>query len=155
MLKFFRIVERGWIPIPTKRGAVFSLIDVQGLVDATLRALDLQAAQGVYYVSDGLSHTWEDIGALAARVMGVRARHVRVPYPVTWLATLGLEVIARIGGGAPLLSFDKLREMREVSWVCVPDRARRDFGFHPGTDIEKGFEETVRWYREIGWLHSG
>lgn len=154
VLFFLRTVERGWIPIPARRGATLSLIDVWGLVDATLRALDLQAAQGIYYVSDGLAHTWDDVGVIAARVLGVRARPLRMPYPITWLATLGLEGIGRLRGRAPILSFDKMREVRQSSWVSIPDRARMDLGFTPMTDLEKGFEETVRWYRKAGWLRS-
>ncbi len=154
ILTFFRLVERGWIIVPTPPGAVFSLIDVGSVVDATIRVLDSPAALGIYYLGDGQSHTWDDVGTEAARALGVRARRIRIPFPLTFLATAGNEAVCRISGRPPLLSFDKIREIRQMSWVCASDRASADFGFHPLRDLRAGFEETVHWYRRAGWLHS-
>jgi len=154
ILKILRNVQQGWILDPTKPGALFSLISVGSLVEATVLALDSPAARGVYYLSDGSPLTWQDIGYLAARILGVRVRVIRFPIPLTLLITAGLETIARMTGRAPLLSLDKIRELRQSCWVCVPEKARREFGFVPSADLEGSFEETIRWYRGEGWLRS-
>jgi dihydroflavonol-4-reductase len=152
ILKFLRLVARGWVLRPGPPGARFSLIHVRSLVQATMRAIDSETARGVYYVSDDRPCSWEDIGALAARILGVRVKTFGPPLPFTYMVTAGCEAVARITRKPPLLSFDKVREVREPLWVCDPGKARRDFGYSPGTDLDQGIEETVRWYRDNKWL---
>ena len=32
------------------------------------------------------------------------------------------------------------------------EKARRELGFEPRVDVTEGLTETVRWYREKGWV---
>lgn len=155
ILRFFRLVSKGWLPLPARAGAVFSLIHVDDLVAATTLALHHAGANGVYYASDGERHSWQDIGARAASILGVRVRALSIPLAVTWVAAALGEAIARIGGAAPLLSFGKIREMRQPNWVCLPAKAQRDFAFAPGVAVEDGIRRTIEWYRSNGWLPEG
>ncbi|MDM7914125.1 MAG: hypothetical protein QUU85_02510 [Candidatus Eisenbacteria bacterium] len=76
----------------------------------------------------------------------------------TYLGALASEIGVRLPHRGsprdPLVSFDKLREMRQTSWACLPEKATREFGFQPRIDIEAGIEETIRWYQEQGWLRG-
>jgi nucleoside-diphosphate-sugar epimerase len=155
ILVLMRWAQRGWFPIPARRGATFALVHVRDLVDVTMRAVENPAARGIYTVSDGEVHRWEEIGALVGRVLGKRLRTVRIPITVAWLAAASAELIAALGGPAALVSFGKVREMRESCWVCLADRAARDLAFHPGTGVAAGMEETIRWYQARGWIRGG
>lgn len=154
ILLLMRWAERGWFPIPARKGATFALIHVRDLVGATLRAVENPAARGIYTVSDGEAHRWEDIGALVGRILGKRLRAVRIPIVAAWLAAAGAELVAALGGPAPLVSFGKVREMRESCWVCLAGRAASELGFRPTTPAAAGMEETIRWYQAQGWIRS-
>lgn len=155
ILRFFRFVAKGWLPLPGRAGAVFSLIHVHDLVDAAILALNDSRARGVYYTSDGVRHSWHEIGAAAASILGVRARGIPIPIAIAWLAAAAGEAAAHLGGPAPLLGFGKIREMRQPNWVCLPERARRDFGFIPRVEATQGIRDTISWYRSNGWLSAG
>jgi len=53
---------------------------------------------------------------------------------------------AALGGGAAMLSFDKMREIREPAWTCSSERARREVGFSPRVGLTEGMREAVLWY---------
>lgn len=154
VLSLFRFIQRGWLPIPARRGARFSLIHVRDLVDAATLALHDPRARGTYYLGDGCSHSWEDVGQAAAQILGTRPRSIRVPLLGAWLVAAASELAGHLRGRAPLLSFGKVREMQQSCWVCLPDKAADEFGFRPHVDLAAGLEETIRWYRSQGWLRA-
>ncbi len=154
ILKFVRWVERGWMPIPPRGGGCFSLIHVADLARASVIALRDERAHGVYYISDGRAHSWQGIGQLIGRALGIRVREIRVPMILAKLAAAVGEASVHFGGKPPLVSFGKIRELQQQSWVCLPEKASREFGFTPLVDIEEGMEETLRWYRKAGWLRN-
>ncbi len=154
ILRFFKGIERGWLLMPARGGESFSLIQVTDLARAASLAATDPRARGTYYVSDGRSHTWQDIGFLAANLLGVRIHRVRIPLFLVGLAAAASEAMARLGGDPPLLSFGKVREMKQWCWVCLPDKATREFGFVPRVEIREGLEETIRWYQSAGWLRG-
>ncbi|MBD3162768.1 MAG: hypothetical protein GF346_10305 [Candidatus Eisenbacteria bacterium] len=80
---------------------------------------------------------------------------MRIPTPVLFPGVLAAEILARLTGQAPLLGFGKFRELRQSYWVCSPEKATGEFGFHPRIDLTKGLEETIRWYLKRGWLRGG
>lgn len=155
ILRFFQWIARGVLLMPARGGNHLSLIHVSDLAEAAFLSAQDQRARGAYYVSDGKVHTWEDVGTLAAGLIGVKVRTVRIPMTASWLVAALGELGARLGAGAPLLSFGKVREMRQKSWVCCHERATRDFGFSPRIGLREGLEETIRWYRNSGWLRGG
>lgn len=154
VLKFVRWIERGWMPIPPRGEARFSLIHVTDLARASMIALRDERARGVYYLSDGRAHSWQEIGQMIGRALGIRVREIRVPMILAKLAAAVGEVSAAFGGKPPLVSFGKIRELQQQSWVCLPEKASREFGFTPRVGIEEGMEETLRWYRKAGWLRN-
>ncbi len=154
ILVLMRWAQRGWFPIPGRKDATFSMIHVSDLIDATLGALESPLARDVYVVGDGEVHRWEDGGDMVGRILGQHLRMVRIPIAAAWLAAAAGEGIAALGGPPPLISFGKVRELRERCWVCFPDKAARDFDFRPRIRLADGMKETIRWYQTRGWLRA-
>jgi len=50
------------------------------------------------------------------------------------------------------LNRDKYNILRQRNWRCDISPAQRDLGFKPEYDLERGVKETIRWYKENGWL---
>ncbi|MFB3910264.1 MAG: NAD-dependent epimerase/dehydratase family protein [Candidatus Eisenbacteria bacterium] len=158
ILQYFQWLQRGWMLLPGGGGMRISVVHVRDLATAVQLSLDQPRARGIYNAGDGRAYSWQDVGRIAARALGVHPRPVRIPWMFTYLGALASEIGVRLPHRGsprdPLVSFDKLREMRQTSWACLPEKATREFGFQPRIDIEAGIEETIRWYQEQGWLRG-
>ena len=154
-LRFFRLIQRGWLLLPRPSRSRFSLIHVADLVSAALLALETPGARGLYYLSDGEAHSWEDVGRRASEILGVRPRRLRIPAPVLLPLVLAGEIFARLARKPPLIGWGKYQELRQDFWVCNPGKAADEFGFRPRIDLTRGLEETIHWYKKRGWLGGG
>ncbi len=148
VLRFFRIVKRGWLPSFSK-GKCLSLVYVKNLVYA-LHFLLEKEEQGTYFLSDG-SYTWWEIAEVAARIMGVKLRsfplHPGVLRPLSEVSELYRCMTKR----PVLLSKEKLGEMMEDVWICHPSRLSA-LGFTPPVRLHDALEETIQWYKINGYL---
>lgn len=152
ILRFFKLVRAGILPLPGGEGARLSLIYVQDLVDASLETANHRNLDGVYYVSDGAVHTWTTVGEMAGDMMHARTRPFVVPPWVAGVVASVSETGAKFSGRAPLISKWKVQEMRQKHWVCTIDKARREWSFSPKFTLDLGLEKTLSWYRENRWL---
>ena len=151
ILMLVRLIKNGVLPLPAPPEARLSLVHVADLVQATVEVARKQV-EGTYYVCDGEPHTWIEVGQLAAQIMHVSARPLRIP---AW-TSVSVAVLAEFAGKAlgkpPLLHRGRIRDMRQPHWVCSAERARREWGFVPRVSLEDGLHDTLTWYREQRWL---
>jgi nucleoside-diphosphate-sugar epimerase len=146
-----RFIRRGWMPLPVPKGARVSVVYVKDVVQGTLLLAE-KGCQGVFHVSDGWAYTWEDLGGTLARIMQRRVRPLRIPLWLSLGAATVSELLGRLRGGPPLLSREKVREIHQHSWVCSVEKIRREAGYVPQWNAERGFRETLAWYSASGWL---
>ncbi len=50
------------------------------------------------------------------------------------------------------LNRDKYKIMTQRNWGVDVSKASRDFGFSPRVSLADGISESIRWYREEGWI---
>ena len=66
---------------------------------------------------------------------------------------LGLgELAGQVRGRQVTMNLDKAREATAGSWVCSPDKARRELGFSINVPLADRLAQTACWYRQAGWL---
>jgi dihydroflavonol-4-reductase len=153
ILAFFRLLHKGWDLRVGKRERYLCLIHVRDLVRGIIMAARAQVPSGsVFFLSDGQVHPWGEVVRAMARVMGVRARTIRVPVPAAWAVALGSEAVCGLLGLPPLLNREKVREMIQECWTCDIRKAMEELGFKPQIPLEEGLRETYLWYREQGWI---
>ncbi|MBK8229707.1 MAG: NAD-dependent epimerase/dehydratase family protein [Candidatus Eisenbacteria bacterium] len=151
ILPLWKLLRQGIMPVPGKPGARLSMVFIDDLVSALVRVAE-GGVRGTYYVDDGEVHTWEKIGLLAGQIMSVDPRMVKVPGWLGMSLALGAEFWGALSRQAPLLSREKLRELRQDHWVCSSEKARGAWGYTPRVRIEEGLRETLEWYRANQWL---
>jgi len=62
------------------------------------------------------------------------------------------EVIARITGNSPIFNMDRLHELQSVNWSCDIAQTVVYLKYGPKYNLDKGIAETIKWYKENGWL---
>ncbi len=108
--------------------------------------------QGVYFLTDGAVYTWSDLGRNMATAVGYRPLILPLPETLSAVVAVAQELQTLVTKKAPLLGFDKIRDMKGDNYVCSDARARTDLGFAPKYDVPAGFKQTVEWYSENGWI---
>jgi nucleoside-diphosphate-sugar epimerase len=87
--------------------------------------------------------TTTGLRAALERALGRRVREVRIPVPLALAFTEALSPIVSIGG---------IRQLRYERREAGPEEARALLGFTAEISLDEGVAESVRWYREAGWL---
>jgi len=152
-LTAFRHARHGLAVYPAPRGARLSLVHVDDLVDALVRAAERPGAVGRTYFVAAHDAAWRDVYAAAAAAQG---RRLRVELaPPAW----GLRLAGRLGdlwgaltGGEPLANSHKVTLGLQRWWLCSAERARRELAWAPNVSLDEGVRRTVAWYRARGRL---
>lgn len=152
-LEFFRWIKRGIKPILGRR-KILSLVYVRDAVRACLLAGDPRRPSGeVFNIADPQPVGWEDIGRIAAGLLGKRPIPVHLPIWSAYLASVASEGVGRlVGGGNSLFNVSKVKQMKPDGWVADVRKARRELGFETRFSLEQGLGETIAWYLWKGLL---
>lgn len=152
-LEFFRWIKRGIKPILGRQKRL-SLIYVRDAVRACLMAGDTGRPSGeIFNLADPRAYSWEDIGRIAAGLLGKRPVPIRLPIWSAYLASVASEGVGRfVGGGNALFNVSKYKQMKPDGWVADAGKARRELGFESIFSLEQGLGETIAWYLWKGLL---
>ncbi len=129
-----------------------ALVHVHDLVRGMVDASESDAALGgTFYLTGQRDYSWNEMKTAVERAIGHRA--LRVPMPRSFVAPAGAvaEAAGRLFGRYPPFNRDKARELR-AEWRASSGRAAATFGYRPSIALDEGMRETVKWYRENGWL---
>jgi nucleoside-diphosphate-sugar epimerase len=152
-LEYFRWIKRGICPVLGGR-KVLSLVYVRDAVRAALLAGSADLPSGeIYNIAGPKTCSWEDLGHIAAGLLGKKPVAVRLPLWSAYLASAASEGIGRLlGGGNSLFNISKIKQMKPDSWVADVRKAQRDLGFETRFSLEQGLGETIAWYLWKGLL---
>ena len=103
-------------------------------------------------MEDGRPHPWTEVAAAIGRSLHKSPVLLRLPPSLAKVACALSGFAAKCTGKPTLFSRDKLKEILQPSWTCSSAKIRADLGFAPQYPLEKGIEETRRWYTEHKWL---
>lgn len=153
VLKMFRAVRRGLLVCIGSQERFFSVVHVEDLVEGLLAAARGGPGEArAYFIANPRPVSWAEFGTAAAEIMGRGVRTVCVPrqaaYALAWLAEAG----ARIRGRPSIISREKVAEAECPFWTCDTSRAQAELGFSTQKSLREGIEETLSWYKIVGWL---
>jgi len=128
------------------------LVHVRDLVNGMIAAAESEASSGrTYFLGGPRGYSWDEIRSAIRGALGHGALSINVPRMLVGVIGVASEGIGKLLGKYPPLNREKAREAK-ASWLVSSDRARTDFGYEASVSLEEGMSETVRWYRESGWL---
>lgn len=154
ILRFFKVVSQGVAPLIGFGHKLVSLVHVEDLVRGFVMAGENEAARGeTYFISSEEFYTWEQVGAVTAKVLGRRrAINLRVPHALVFVAGGFSGFLGRFQKKPPVFNFEKGRDITRPYWICSVEKAKRELGYRQLVSIEDGVRRTVAWYKEQGWI---
>ena len=153
VLEMFKSIGRGVVLEISGGERWFQAIYVKDLADGLLAAArDSKASGRSYFLAHAQAISWSDLSSTASRIMGKRARVLRVPAPLAYAVGGFAELCSRLTGKPGIISREKVREALCRHWTCDTRRAVRELGFEARTPLELGLAQTLAWYKQAGWL---
>jgi dihydroflavonol-4-reductase len=153
MLGFFKVAGHGF-RISIGGGQSFvSLVYVKDLVDGIILAAQVPKSAGqTYFIADDKVYSWKEAFNIIGKVLNKKTILLRIPKGLVFFLAFVSESFSKLLGKTAVLNTEKAKEITQRYWGLNVSKAKADLGFSPRYDLEKGAEETVRWYKEAGWL---
>ena len=133
-----------------------TFVYVADVVQAVFLACERPAEEVVhraFFLSDGQSYNSRAFSDLLQREMGTRhVLHIKAPlwFLRTVCAVNG--TVCQWLGKLTTLNMDKYHILAQRNWNCDIEPARRHLTYNPQWTLDAGVRESVRWYKEAGWL---
>jgi len=147
LLPLFQLMARGVALVPGAKEARFSLLYVDDLVQAIIRALEIEPfISGVYELDDGQpgGYSWDDVIEAIVSIRGKGVMRWPVPAWLLQLMAVANQSMARLGGYAPMLTPGKVRELRYADWVCHGAESWLQVsGWSPRMTLAEGLKSTL------------
>ncbi len=130
-----------------------TFIYVKDVVQAAYKALKYQGNIQTFLLTDDNTYTSKEFSMLLQREMKVkRVIHIKAPLWVLKTVCAISEQIAKFRRATPTLNMDKYRILKQRNWMADITPAKQQLMFQPEYNLEKGVQQTVKWYKEQGWL---
>ncbi len=130
-----------------------TFVYVQDVVQAVFLALEKGENGRKYFLSDGLVYQSTTFSDLIHEELG-RPWWIRITAPV-WvlrIVTFFGEYVGRMTGKVTALNNDKYNILKQRNWRCDIQPAIDELGYQPKYDLKRGVKETIKWYKDNGWL---
>lgn len=150
---FFTLVRRGMFPVCGRGENRRSLVYVDDLVDALVRAELREGVSGrAYWIADARPYSMNEILESVRRALHdagvpVRPQRLRLPRFAASVALAGDRVLQATGRYSQQLHV--LSEM-DKTIACRIDRARDELKYEPSVGLDEGMRRSVAWCIERG-----
>lgn len=151
-LQYFQLVRRGLRVIVGPRN-VLSVLYVKTLAHAIASCVLNPRAYGqAFFIADDGAYDWDQFASMIELALGKRTLRVKVPGPMVSVVAV-LSCLAKpLLRKPPLVTANKIREMRQPCWIVSTAKAERLIGFRPLMPTKDAIAETAAWYKERGWI---
>lgn len=150
---FFKLIRNHIKPVFGFKERYLSLVYVKDLVEGICLAAESQKAVGqIYFIANESPSSFSEAEELIQKALNVKAITLRVPVSLFIFAAFLSEQFARLKGQAASFNPQKAREISARFWICDVSKAKKELGFSTKYSLEQGAIETVKWYKENGWL---
>jgi len=105
-----------------------------------------------YFVSDGKLYLDTEFAQITKKVLNTWTIKLKFPlFIVMWISSL-MEFIGKLIGKSFTLNKDKFNILKARNWNCGIEDLKKDLGYNPKVDLQKGVEKSICWYKQEKWL---
>ena len=149
---FFKLISKNIEGYIGNKNQHLTFIYVKDLTKTILDATLSRFSQKAYFISDGKYYPQTDLGKYAKKLLNKKTFRLHVPVSLVRSIAWLLEQPAKLTGNYPALNLEKVHILESMNWKCDLTTVKEDLNFQPKYDLERGLEETLRWYTENKWL---
>jgi len=120
--------------------------------EIAVKALKQTGGNAEYNITDGKSYSRYAYADIVKGILNKKAVRFHLPLPVIKAVLFVVERINRAMKKVSPVSIEKLNELTAVNWTCDISKAKKELGFEPKFDLEKGLKASLDWYKENKWL---
>jgi len=143
---------KGIDPYIGRTAQQLSFVYGQDMGEIAVKALKQTGGNFDYNITDGKSYSRYDYADIVKDILNKKAVRFHLPLPIIKAALFLVEKMNRAMNKVSPVSIEKLNELTAVNWACDISKAKKELGFDPKFDLEKGLRASVDWYRENKWL---
>lgn len=122
------------------------------LVEVCIKAFESEISGKTYFVSDGKMYLDSEYAAISKQVLNKKTLKLKFPlFIVKWISSF-LDTLGSMIGTQFTLNKDKFSILAARNWDCDIDDLKKDLGYEPKYDLQRGVEETIAWYKKEKWL---
>ena len=148
MLKTF---TQGFEPYIGKAKQLLSFIYVKDLAKLLVDSLQYNGKHMAFNVSDGNDYDRYELANITSTIINKKLRRLHLPLPLVKVIANVCDVYGKVSKKTPPLNTDKLAELT-ASWKCSANLAKKELGFAPQYDLQKGLTESIKWYKDNQWI---
>ena len=162
-LEIFKTISQLGIHLsPGLGNSTYSVIHVSDLCAAMIavaerghRVAPKNLERGTYFAAADEIVTYAELGTMIGRALGNRhAVNLPIFSPILKLVGGINTLIGKLRGAPLFLNYDKVRDVTAGSWSCGNKKLKQETGFELPTTLTNRIVQTVKWYRNEGWLES-
>lgn len=125
-----------------------NIVDAEDVAEGHLLAFE-RGRVGERYILGAQNMTLQGIFEHLARISGMRAPRVRIPYAMALAAGVASTGWAYVTGNQPRAPLDGVRMAKKKMWV-ICNKASQELGYTPGP-AESGLRKAVEWFKTAGY----
>lgn len=130
-----------------------TFVYVKDVVKTIFLCIEKELNRKAYFVSDGGVYPSRRFSDLIQEEMGnPYVIHIKCPLIVLKFVSLLAEFISTMSHHSSTLNSDKYKIMKQRNWKCDITPTKKELGYTPDYDLQRGVKETIAWYKEKGWL---
>jgi nucleoside-diphosphate-sugar epimerase len=153
MLSFFKMIKYGLKPTFGTGECYINFTFVRDFARAVVKTLETDVDSGeVFFITEKKRYSYSEAGDIISEIMGKRALDIHIPRSIVDIAGWISENIAQRRNKAVIFTRDKANEISQKYWLVDSGKSESQLGFAAPTSFREGALETVKWYRENGWL---
>src|SRR4030095_16554828 len=152
LLPLFRSIRWGFAPLYGKGQNRLSVCHVKEVARAIADIVENPPpSDQIFCLDDGEVHTWESLAKEISRAMKKNPLLLKVPPFLISIAAHATGAFAQLTRRPQIFTSEKVKEMRQASWVCGFLRLEEKIGWTPKVPFQDGVRETLEFYRKEGW----
>lgn len=144
-------IVKGFEPYIGRAEQKLSFIYVKDLAIATMKAIH-GGNKRTYNIADGNFYTRYEMANIIKDILLFKTIKFHLPVTFVKFVAWMVEKFSSLSSKTPALNRDKLNELLGTNWACSIEAAKQELGFYPRYNLDKGLEETIKWYKEHRWL---
>ncbi len=129
-----------------------SFVHARDVADVAVKSLIIKEAIGTYNITDGNCYNRYDLSDITRKILKKKAFRFHLPMAMVRSLAFVMETTNGWLKKPSVLSREKLHEIAAKNWICDVSKAKRELGFAPKFDLQKGLEDSIAWYTKNHWL---